>query len=212
MHGRFQPGDHLHVQRPSLYFHHGIYVSDDRVIQFGSGVNLVNKRGVGINAVSLQDFEQVGTARVVRHGYETWLSGWHTSADESWKIVERAEFLLKLQPRLPYNLVGHNCEIIANMCVSGGSTESYQARKFFLVRTMMDAALLFWLASRRRAKLPIPRRVSPMFVVGALASMGLKFTYDDQIRRFWNEIFRGLDVGESRRVRVRRGSRADHSG
>lgn len=187
MHGRFQPGDHLHVQRPSLYFHHGIYVSDDRVIQFDSGVNLVNKRGLGINAVSLQNFEQSGTARVVRHGYETWFSGCHPPADESWKIVERAEFLLKLQPHLPYNLVGHNCEIIANMCVSGGWTESYQARKFFLVRTMMDAALLFWLASRRRAKLPIPRWVSPMMVVGPLASIGV-FTYDDQIRRFWNKI------------------------
>jgi hypothetical protein len=91
-------------------------------------------------------------------------------------------------PSPPYNLVGHNCEIIANMCVSGGWTESYQARKFFLVRTMMDAALLFWLASRRRAMLPFPRWVSPVMVVGALASMGAKFTYDDQIRRFWNEI------------------------
>ena len=157
MNGRFQTGNHLHVQRPSLYFHHGIYVSDDRVIQFGSGVNLVNKRGVGINAVSLQDFEQGGTARVVRHGYESWFSGWPSKADESWKIVERAEFLLKLQPRLPYNLVGHNCEIIANMCVSGGWTESYQARKFFLVRTMMDAALIFWLASRRRAEAAHPK-------------------------------------------------------
>jgi hypothetical protein len=131
MNGRFRPGDHLYVQRPSLYFHHGIYVSDDRVIQFGSGVNLVNKRGMGINAVSLQDFEQGGTARVVRHGYDSWFTGWHPPADQSWKIVKRAEFLLKLRPRLPYNLIGHNCEIIANMCVSGGWTESYQARRYF---------------------------------------------------------------------------------
>ena len=111
--------------------------------------------------------EQGGTARVVRHGYESWFSGWHPPADESWKIVERAEFPLKLQPRLPYNLVGHNCEIIADMCVSDGWTESYQARKFFLVRTMMDAALLFWLASRRRAKLSIPRWASPVMVRGS---------------------------------------------
>jgi hypothetical protein len=53
---------------------------------------------------------------------------------------------------------------------------------------MMDAALLFWLAGRRRAKLPIPRWVSPVMVAGALASVGTKFTYDDQIMRFWNEI------------------------
>jgi hypothetical protein len=188
MSGRFQPGDHLHVQRPGLYFHHGIYVSDDRMIQFGSGVSLLGKRGVGIDAVSLEDFERGGTATVVRHGYESWFSGWHPSADETWKIVERAEFLLKLQPRLPYNLIGHNCEIIANMCVTGGWTESYQARKFFLARTVMDAAFMVWLASRKRAKLPIPRWVSLTMLAGALVSIGVKITYDDQIRRFWSEI------------------------
>ena len=131
MDSRFQAGDHLQVQRPSLYYHHGIYVNDNRVIQFGSGVSLMNKRDVGINAVSLKDFEQDGTTTVVRHGYDSRLTGWHPPADESWKVVKRAEFLLSLQPRLPYNLIGHNCEIIANMCVSGGWTESYQARRYF---------------------------------------------------------------------------------
>ncbi len=188
MSGRFHSGDHLQVQRPSLYYHHGIYISDDRVIQFGNGVSLVNKRGVGINAVALKDFEQGGTAAVVRHGYYSLFTGWHPPADESWKIVERAEFLLELQPRLPYNLVGHNCEIIANMCVSGGWTESYQARRYFGVRAYMDAALMFWIGSRSRAKLPLPKWVFPLVVAGAVTSMGIKFIYDDQIRRFWNEI------------------------
>jgi hypothetical protein len=109
---------------PRLYFHHGIYVSDDRVIQFGSGVTLRSKGGVGINEVTLEDFEQGGTATVVRHGYESWFTGHHPAADEPWKIVERAEFLLKRQPALKYNLIGHNCEIIANMCASGSWTES----------------------------------------------------------------------------------------
>src|SRR5207245_4351753 len=84
-----------------------------------------------------------------------------------------AEFLLKLQPRLPYNLIGHNCEIIAHMCVSGGWTESYQARRYFTVRTVMDAALSLWIAGKARAKLPIPAWVLPMVAVGALASVGL---------------------------------------
>jgi len=186
--GRFRPGDHVQVRRPSLYFHHGIYVSDDRVIQFGSGVTLVNKRGVGINAVSLADFEQDGTARVVRHGYDSWFTGWHPSADESWKIVERAEFLLKLQPRLPYNLIGHNCEHIANMCVSGGWTESYQARRYFTVRVFADLMLSLWISNRVRNKLPIPGWVLPVVIGGFLLSIGVKTTYDDQIRRFWDEI------------------------
>jgi len=188
MDGRFQSGDHLQVQRPSLYYHHGIYISDDRVIQFGSGVSLRNKRGVGISAVSLEDFEQGGTAAVVRHGYDSWFTGWHPPADASWKAVERAEFLLRLQPRLPYNLVGHNCEIIANMCVFGGWTESYQARRYFGVRAVTDAALMLWISSRNRAKLPLPGWVLPMVLAGALISTGVKFTYDDQIRRFWNDI------------------------
>ena len=108
-HGRQIPArpDHLHVQRRSLYYHHGIYVGDNRVIQFGSGVSIVNKRAVGINAVPLRDFEQDGTATAVRHGYHSRSStGWHPPADESWKVIERAEFLLKLQPRLPYDLIG----------------------------------------------------------------------------------------------------------
>ena len=82
MAGRFQPGDHLKVRRPTGYYHHGIYVSDDRVIQFGSGVTLLNKGGTAIDAVSLRGFEQRGTAEVVRHGYESWFTGHHPAADE----------------------------------------------------------------------------------------------------------------------------------
>ncbi|MGH3401033.1 MAG: lecithin retinol acyltransferase family protein [Streptosporangiaceae bacterium] len=185
---RFQPGNHIQVQRPRLYYHYGIYVSDDRVIQFGSGVTLVNKGGVGINAVRLKDFEDGGTATVVRHGYDSPFTGHHPALDEPWKVIERAEFLLKHQPTLKYNLIGHNCEIIANMCASGSWTESYQVRRYFTVRTMMDIPLMFWIASRNRAKLPAPRWVLPLVAVLFLASIGVKFTYDDQIRRLWKEI------------------------
>jgi hypothetical protein len=171
-----------------MYDHHGIYVSDDRVIQFGSGVRLRNKGGVGIDVVPLADFEQDGTARVVRHGYSSPFSGWHPPADESWKIVERAEFLLKLQPRLPYNLIGHNCEHIANMCIFGGWTESYQARRSFGARVPVDFGFFLWFVSRSRAGRPIPRWVLPAVVAGTLLTAGWKFTYDDQIRRFWDEI------------------------
>ena len=43
MAGRFRSGDHLKVRRPRGYDHHGIYISDDRVIQFGSGITLTDK-------------------------------------------------------------------------------------------------------------------------------------------------------------------------
>ena len=188
MSGRFQPGDHLRVQRPRLYFHHGIYVNEDRVIQFGSGITLWNKHGLGINAVRLADFEDGRTATVVRHGYESWFTGHHPAADEPWKVIERAEFLLKLQPRLPYNLIGHNCEIIANMCASGSWTESYQVRRFFTARTAMDIPLMVFIGSRRRRNIPLPGWVLPVVIAGSLATIGVKTTYDDQIWRFWNEI------------------------
>jgi hypothetical protein len=182
MAGRFQPGDHLQVRRPSLYFHQCIYVSDDHVIQFGSSVTLRNK------AVTLEDFEQCATARVVRDGYGSCLTGHHPAADEPWKIVARAEFLLKLHPMLPYNLIGHNCEIIANMCASGSWTGSYQSRRFFTVRTAMDIPLMFFIASRSRRKLPVPGWVWPVAVLGFVATVAVKTTYDDQIRRLWKEI------------------------
>jgi len=34
------------------------------------------------------------------------------------------------------------------VCACGGWTESYQTRTFFGVRTVMDMALMLWIASR----------------------------------------------------------------
>jgi hypothetical protein len=185
---RFAPGSNRHVRRPPGYYHHGIYISDDRVIQFGSGVTLRNKGGTAINAVSLADFENGGTAGVVRHGYSSWLTGWHPPADEPWKTVERAEFLLKLQPNVRYNLIGHNCEIIANVCVSGAWTESYQVRRFFGVRAIGSAAFLFWLGRRSRANLPLPRWALAAGIVWVASGIGTIALYNHQIKQLWAEI------------------------
>jgi hypothetical protein len=74
------------------------------------------------------------------------------------------------------------------MCVSGGWTESYQARRYFAVRVVFDTGLLAWIARRSRAKRPMPRRVSPVVIAGTAATIGVRFIYNDQIRRFWKEI------------------------
>ncbi|MBS1895443.1 MAG: lecithin retinol acyltransferase family protein [Actinobacteria bacterium] len=58
-------GDHLRVRRPLGYSHHGIYVGDDRVIQFGGGTR--DKPGATIGADSLTEFRNGGEARVVVH-------------------------------------------------------------------------------------------------------------------------------------------------
>jgi hypothetical protein len=186
MNDRLRPGDHLQVRRPLLYNHHGIYISDDRVIQFGGGI--ADKAHATIDAVSLEKFERDGTAEVVSHGRSNLFTGYHPPADEPWKIVERAEFLLKLQPRLSYNLIGHNCEHIANMCISYCWIESYQVRRFFGVRALGSAAFLFWLADRSRANLPLPKWVLPVVAASSLVTFGTIGTYNHQIKRFWDEI------------------------
>ncbi len=74
------------------------------------------------------------------------------------------------------------------MCASGRWTESYQVRRVFGARAAMDMAFLLCQSRRVRANKPVSRWV--LMLVGALviASLAAKFTYDNQIRRFWNEI------------------------
>jgi hypothetical protein len=184
--GRFEPGDHIQVRRWPYYYHHGIYVSDDRVIQFGGGI--FDKPNASIEAVTLERFEQGRTAKVVRHGFASSFTGYHPPADEPWKIVERAEYMLKLQPKFKYNLIGHNCEHITNMCVSQYWGESYQTRRVFGARAAMDAAFMIWLSSRNRANRPVPRWVLRSAFAVVAASLASIFAYNDQIRRFWREI------------------------
>jgi Lecithin retinol acyltransferase len=184
---QFSPGAHLQVRR-GIYYHHGVYISDDRVIQFGSGASLRDKHSTRIDAVTLADFEHGGTAVVVRHGYESWFTGHHPAADEPWKVIARAEFLLKLQPGLPYNLIGHNCEIIANMCASGSWTESYQVRRGFGVRAYTSAATLLYIAWLGRRKLPQPSWLYAWVIIGSAVSIAARTTYNHGIKKLWDEI------------------------
>lgn len=188
MNGPFKPGDHIQVRRrfPFPYNHHGIYVRDDRVIQFGPGVT--GKRAARIEAVMLTDFDPEGVAEVVRHGRQTWLSGYLFEADESWKVVLRAEFLLKLQSHLTYNLIGHNCEHIANMCVTGGYTESHQVRAMFGVRTLVSAPFMLWLAHIVGRKRPTPRGLRAAVILSTIVGQSALFIYNREIKRFWDEI------------------------
>lgn len=180
---RFKPGDHLQVsQRYGLfpYYHHGIYVSDDRVIQFGPGITGDSQ----IEAVELRDFERSGPTEVVRHGRLTGISGYLFEADEPWKVVARAEFLLKLQPKLPYHLIGHNCEHIANMCASGAYTESHQVRTMFGVHAFITAGVLFWFARNGR----MPRPVTGALMLWLLGGLIAIAAYNRQIKLFWKEL------------------------
>lgn len=189
MEGRFQPGDHIQVRQwlgAFPYYHHGIYVSDDRVIQFGPGI--AGKANAKIEAVMLSNFERHAPAEVVRHGRAFALSGYLFEADEPWKIVARAEFLLELQPRLPYNLIGHNCEHIANMCVSGGYTESHQVRTLFGVKAYATLPFFAWYLHLSRYGRVMPKALVWGLVLGAIAGPIAIQTYNKHIKQFWDEI------------------------
>jgi hypothetical protein len=47
---------------------------------------------------------------------------------------------------------------------------------------------LLWQSGRVRANKPISKWVLRLVAAGVIAGLGVKFTYDHQIRRFWKEI------------------------
>jgi hypothetical protein len=89
---------------------------------------------------------------------------------------------------LPYNLIGHNCEIIANVCASQNWTESYQVRRWFGRKAAVDAALLLGLAALSRAGRSLPRWAAPVIIVWMVGSYAAIAIYNDQIRRLRKEI------------------------
>ena len=72
----FQPGDHIQVWRRGIYWHHGIYISDDRVIEFGGG-SLRDKQSAVVRPVSLSTFQGTSTAVVVPHPRRFLLGLWN---------------------------------------------------------------------------------------------------------------------------------------
>jgi Lecithin retinol acyltransferase len=137
-----------------MYWHHGIYVSDDRVIEFGGGTAARKDRSV-VRRVTLTDFEGDGSAEVVRHPHN-FLGGHGMGLPESLspdEIVRRAEWLADTCPAGRYNLVGSNCEHVANWCITGWYFESLQARRWFALHGLLTALLLLtwrWLSTRAK--------------------------------------------------------------
>lgn len=156
---RFTKGDHLRVWRPVGpfgYYHHGIYVSDDRVIQFGGRIR--DKPGATVGAVSLATFERGGCAKVVGHGGRTWWGSPRFDALPREEAVRTAEWLVANHPEGLYNLFGYNCEQAANFC-STGAYESYQVRGLFAVNLLTGIPVMLLLAKRSREGPPLSRAV-----------------------------------------------------
>jgi len=103
-------GDHVSVRRPYGYWHHGIYISDDRVIQFGGGFR--DKPKATVEAVSFENFARGSSVEVVLHRSGKRLFGPVGPPGVPGEIVH-AEWLLARHPVGRYNLIGWNCETAA---------------------------------------------------------------------------------------------------
>jgi hypothetical protein len=124
-------GDHILVRREG-YTHHGIYVSDDRVIDFG-GYNLLHKHRNGVRPVTLEHFAGGRSVEAVPHPSPGRMFGpnWLPDRLPREQTVAEAERLAEIGFIGKYTLFGSNCEHVANWCVTGNYFESLQTKRFF---------------------------------------------------------------------------------
>ena len=107
-----QYGDHIRVNR-GLYYHHGIYVSDEYVINFAStkpGYEL-DPNSASVCIVSLKDFLKNGMCEVRIY----------TAEEEKIKRnnQDKVNYAFTKIGSKGYNLLNNNCEHFANECVFG---------------------------------------------------------------------------------------------
>lgn len=140
-------GDHVRVLRLG-YWHHGIYVADNRVIQFGGSI--WHKRDAEIEAVSLEEFANSGSVRSVPHQLALAENSQWDAAAHADQTVDRAERMLLFHPEGKYNLFGRNCESIATFCATGRS-DTPQVRGHLGVGVAILAVLAadYWGHERR---------------------------------------------------------------
>lgn len=126
-------GDHIRVRR-FLYFHHGIYVSDDEVIHFTDGTKKeISIKNAEVSSTSLEKFLFDGKIQVEKY-----------SNSEKNEIFSPEEIIERAKSRLgekDYNLVFKNCEHFANWSVSG-KNKSSQVRKAVVAVTAIAGGLI----------------------------------------------------------------------
>lgn len=104
-----QKGDHIRVKR-QLYYHHGIYVSDDEVIHFSgrSSDSVLDWSNCEIIVSSLEEFLKGGNLQIRRY-----LNSEKSKIKDKEYIVKRAKSYIG---KKGYNLFTNNCEHFANYC------------------------------------------------------------------------------------------------
>jgi hypothetical protein len=189
---KFAPGDHLRVWRPLGpvgYHHHGIYIDDARVVQFGGRIG--DKRQATIGAAPLSMFEHGGTAKLVRHGGRTWWGAPRFDAIARHVTVRRAERLVEAHPEGLYDLFGYNCEQAANFC-STNSYESYQVRGYFAARSLVGIPVALWVTARSRNGRPFSRVSIIGLAAWLMSGLVSHAHYDRQGGRFMRKVGRPL--------------------
>ena len=103
------PGDHIRVKRP-LYYHHGIYVGDGKVIHYTgeAGDSLEHPELVSVMKTSLDFFAQDGIVEVAK------LSAKEKIYSRSYK--KRIQLAESYLGERNYNFLHNNCETLANKC------------------------------------------------------------------------------------------------
>ncbi len=105
------PGDHIRV-KVNGYYHHGIYIGNDEVVEFGHPFDMY------------QDHSEI---RVIKSKVEEFLNGGFLEVRQYSKKELKTKFSYEKTIELAldklgegdYNLLYNNCEHFANFCVFG---------------------------------------------------------------------------------------------
>lgn len=183
----FESGDHIRVRRLHLYWHHGIYVGKDEVVEFGGG-NLAEKYKARLRRVRLQDFERGSGATILTYPRPLFFGLRHVGeALPRDEIVRRAEYLCGCETKGLYNLLGSNCEALSEWCAGGESGLASAQVVGWVLAPAMLWFVLFWRKRRRWG----PRQARRHFLL--VVPM---FAYDYlnvRAQNRWKRILDGFD-------------------
>lgn len=105
------PGDHIRVHFKEFY-HHGIYIGDDRVIQFGLASDVFKPAcEIKVLESSMADFLKGGFVEVRQY-----------TKSERKKLKKPCDIIAYAKSKLGtdgYNILHNNCEHFATECTTG---------------------------------------------------------------------------------------------
>jgi len=165
------------------YYHHGIYVGDGQVVQFGGGAG--NTQHNRIEEVPFATFVCGGRVELVDQSRLTWIGLWRLPPPfPPEQIVARARCLVAHNSDAAYNLIGRNCETVALWCACGMG-ESLQRQRFQAVNALLSLPFSLYVTLLQRRQGGLTRR-QQVVIWGILALRAASLsTYYRHNRRFY---------------------------